>query len=81
MAAFIALIARSTFGRSHTRFKAKVCMMFNGQTSCKIASASTEAAALRTATEGACADISGGVTDTVKCQNTTPQSVNWLARP
>jgi hypothetical protein len=69
----------STAGRQ--KYKVKVCMAFNGASSCKVASASTDTAAIRTATEDACADISGGVTDTVKCQNETPQSVRWMARP
>jgi hypothetical protein len=76
---FLALILYSTLG--HGKFKVQVCMAFNGQSSCKTASASSEAAAIRTATEGACADIAGGVTDTVKCQNTNPQSMRWLSRP
>ena len=56
-------------------------MTFNGQTSCKIAGASSEMTAMRAATEGACANISSGVTDTVKCQNTAPDSVRWLKKP
>ena len=42
----------------------------HGQTACKVASAAAETAAIRTATEGACADIASGVTETVSCQNT-----------
>ena len=56
-------------------------MTFNGQTSCKIAGASSEMTAMRAATEGACADIAAGVTDTVKCQNTEPKSLHWLKKP
>jgi hypothetical protein len=66
-------------GRS--KYKVKVCMTYNGQVSCKVASAETEQGALRTARDGACADIAGGVTDTVNCQNTTPQSTVWITRP
>lgn len=62
-------------------FRVEVCLEFKGQTSCKIASSATEQTALRTATENACALISGGVTDTIACQNTTPKSVKWLKRP
>jgi hypothetical protein len=76
---FLALIVYSTAGRQ--QYKVQVCMSFNGQSSCKTASASSDAAAIRTATEGACADIAAGVTDTVKCQNQTPKSMHWLARP
>ena len=79
MLAFFALVVYSTVGKQ--KYKVRVCMTFNGQQSCKVASAATDAGALRTATEGACADIAGGVTDTVKCQNENPQSVRWLVRP
>lgn len=63
------------------RFKVEVCMTFNGQTVCKTVNAKSEAAALRTGAENACADISSGVDDTIRCQNTEPKSVKWLQRP
>lgn len=56
-------------------------MTYNGQTACTTAGASSEMTALRSATEGACANIASGVTDTVKCQNTQPDSVRWLKKP
>jgi hypothetical protein len=76
---FLAFIVYLSVGRG--KYRVNVCMAYNGQSSCKTASAATETAALRTATEGACADIASGVTDTVKCQNTVPQSTRWLSRP
>lgn len=79
MLAFLAFIVYSTVGRG--KYRVHVCMAYNGGSSCKTASASSETAALRTATEGACADIASGVTDTVKCQNAIPQSTRWLSRP
>ncbi len=56
-------------------------MAYEGRSACKTVSAKEEAAALRSATENACADIASGVTDTMRCQQTEPKSVNWLARP
>jgi hypothetical protein len=76
---FLGLIVYSTAGRQ--QYKVQICMSFNGHSSCKTASASSDMAAIRTATEGACADIVAGVTDTVKCQNQTPKSIRWLAKP
>lgn len=63
------------------RYRVEVCMSFKGNSACKTVNAKSEQAALRSATENACADISSGVTDTVECQNTPPQSVHWLERP
>jgi hypothetical protein len=79
--AMAALIAYSTSRATDANYKVKICMAFNGQTACKVASAVSEAGALRTGTEGACADIASGVTETVNCQNAAPQSVSWLKRP
>jgi hypothetical protein len=43
--------------------------------------AKSEAAAVRSASENACADIASGVTDTMRCDASEPQSVRWLSRP
>lgn len=56
-------------------------MTFNSQTVCKTVNAKSEDFALRGARENACADISSGVDDTIRCQNTEPTSVKWLKRP
>jgi hypothetical protein len=56
-------------------------MAYQGRPACKTVSAKSEDAALRSGRENACADISSGVTDTIRCQNLEPQSVKWLARP
>ena len=56
-------------------------MTFNGETVCKTVNAKSEEFALRGARENACADISSGVDDTIRCQNTEPKSVKWLKRP
>jgi alkylhydroperoxidase family enzyme len=73
------LIAYSTL--NGPRFRVNVCMSYGGRSACKTVHARSEAAALRAATENACADISSGVTDTMRCQQAEPQSVRWLERP
>ena len=75
-AALLALIAYSTMGLATHRVE--VCMEFNGRTSCRIASGSTESFALRTATSNACAGIASGVTDSIACEQKAPTKVNWL---
>ena len=62
-------------------YRVEVCMDYQGRSACRTASASTEAQALRTATENACALIASGVTDTIQCgSHTEPRSVRWLKR-
>lgn len=78
LVAFIALMAYSTF--SDHRYRVEVCMAYQGRSSCRTVNAKSEAAALRSGVENACADISSGVTDTMRCQNENPQSVKWLQR-
>jgi hypothetical protein len=60
------------------RYRVEVCMTYQGRTACKTVNAKSEAAALRSGTENACADIASGVTDTVRCQESEPQSVRWI---
>ncbi len=63
---------------SLAKHRVEVCMEFKGNTSCRTASGSTEEFALRTATNNACAMISSGVTDSIACDQATPQKVTWL---
>ena len=60
------------------KHRVEVCMEFKGLTSCRTASGSTEEFALRSATNNACATISSGVTDSIACDQSTPQKVTWL---
>lgn len=69
------------FAMPSPQFRVEVCKEFKGQQSCRTASAETEAMALRTASDNACALISGGVTDSIACQQSEPKSVKWLKRP
>ena len=63
------------------RYRVEVCMSYQGRTACKTVSAKSEAAALRSGVENACADIASGVTDTMRCQESEPQSVRWIQHP
>jgi hypothetical protein len=73
---FLGVIIYSTMNLSQN--KVQVCMTFKGQTSCKTASATTRDFAVRTATTNACGEIAGGVTDTIACNQATPDSVKTL---
>ena len=74
----VILLVYTTMGNN--RYRCEVCVVFQGRRACRVAAASTEAQALRTATENACAEIASGVTDSMACGNAQPVSVVWLAR-
>lgn len=74
--AVLAVLILTTMGTN--KFRCEVCITFNGRTACRTAGASTEAQAVRTATENACAQIASGVTDSMACESTPPQSVIWV---
>jgi len=72
----VAVIAYSSF-RSQP-FRCRVCITFKGQSDCRTASAQNQMEAQRTATVAACAQLSGGVIESNQCENTRPDSVEWL---
>ncbi len=73
--AIVAVIIYSTMNLS--RYRVEVCMQFNGRTSCRTTSGSTEDFALRTAMQNACAEIASGVTDSIACEHSQPVRVTW----
>jgi hypothetical protein len=65
----------------HQAYRCQVCITFKGRRDCGTSGAQTEMDAQRTATTIACAQISGGVIETNQCENTSPDTVQWLSRP
>lgn len=76
---FLILVAYSTL--HGPRYRAEICMAYQGRSACKTVSAKNEQAALRAGAENACADIASGVTDSIRCEQSEPVSVHWLQRP
>lgn len=76
---FLCLIAYATW--HGPRYRAEICVEFEGRKACKTVSAKSADAAVRSGTEGGCADIASGVTETMKCVGSQPASVRWLQRP
>lgn len=70
-------LVTSSFKRQ--AFRCQVCITYKGRRDCGIGAAQSEMEALRTATTTACAQISGGVIEANQCENTPPDSVQWLA--
>jgi hypothetical protein len=74
--AVLATLVWSTLGlRAYT---CEVCMTFSGRTNCAKASGTSREEALRTATDTACAPITSGMTESIQCSNTPPDSVKWF---
>jgi hypothetical protein len=61
-------------------FRCQICITFKGRRDCGTGAAQTETEARRTATTIACAQIAGGVTESNQCENTPPDSLQWLSR-
>jgi len=76
--AAIAFIVYSSM--SVAQYRVEVCMTYQGQNSCRTASADSQEHALRSATSNACALIASGVTDTMACERAEPSSVKWLSK-
>ncbi len=74
--AMVVALIYTSFG--NRRFHVEACMAYNGRTSCRKASAANREAALRSATDNACAQIASGVTETMGCTSSSPTSVHWL---
>lgn len=77
VAAALATIIYSSMGIHE--ISVEVCITFRGLTSCGEAAAANREDALRHAATNACASISGGVTDSIACSRTPPDSVRWIA--
>lgn len=62
------------------QYSCEVCVTYQGQTNCATASGTSAQEATRTASDVACAPISSGMTESIQCSNTPPDSVNCVQR-
>lgn len=74
--AVVGFVLFSTFHQQ--RLQCRVCVSYNGNRDCRTASATTRQEAIRAAVTNACAQLASGVTDSIRCENTQPDSVEWL---
>ena len=58
----------------------RVCVTFGGQTVCRTAASGTEKAAIESAVTSACSGLASGMDESIKCQNTRPDSVECSKR-
>lgn len=76
LVAVLALLVWSSLGlREH---RVEVCITFESKSVCRVAQGATREAAQRQASDNACAMLTSGVTGTISCLQTPPDSVRWL---
>jgi len=56
------------------KYSCDVCITFGRRTACRKADGSSREEALRTATDLACAMLASGMTDSLQCSRTPPES-------
>ena len=61
-------------------YRCQICITYKGRRDCGTAAAQSEQEARRAATTIAGAQIAGGVIDANQCENTPPDSLEWLSR-
>jgi len=71
---FLALLFGYVVFRSMSipKIECEVCITYDGEQQCRKASSDTHQMAMQSATTAACATLAGGMTDSIRCQNTTP---------
>ena len=72
---FIAAMVLSTGGNN--KFRAEVCVTFEGRTVCRNAASATKQEAERIGTDTACTDLTSGMTALMQCQQSAPRKVTW----
>jgi hypothetical protein len=73
MAVTIGLILHSVLRAS--KLTCEVCVTYHGGTQCRSAAGAAREEAVRTATDNACSFLASGMTESIQCQNTPPDSV------
>ncbi len=78
VAALLVLVPIATFvvysSFQVSTVECRVCMRHDGHEICRAASAATEPEARRSASENACALLTSGMTETIRCQGSVPVS-------
>jgi hypothetical protein len=70
LAPVIGFVVYSSFQVSTV--ECEVCMQFDGRSTCRSASAARRDEALRSATDNACALLTSGMTNSIRCQQSEP---------
>ncbi len=79
IALMLAIIIYSSIG-IHP-YEVETCITYKGRTNCGAAAGATREQALAAAARIACSSISGGMTESIACDATPPDSVRWIREP
>ena len=74
--AMVALIVYSTMGLN--QFEVESCITYTGRTACGTAAGESREQALRAAATIACSSIAGGMTESIACSGTAPDTQRWI---
>lgn len=72
----LATIIYGTMGLQ--QFSVESCITYKGRTGCGTAAGSTREEALTAAATIACTGIASGMTESIACSRTEPDSVRWI---
>ena len=76
VAAALAAIVYSTMDLQ--QFTVESCITYNGRTGCGTAAGATRAEALGSAATIACSGLASGMTESIECSRTEPDSIRWI---
>ncbi len=79
VAVMLAVIIYSSIG-IHP-YEVETCITYKGRTNCGVAAGATREQALAAAARIACSSISSGMTESIACDDTPPDSVRWIREP
>jgi hypothetical protein len=78
LALFIGIVVYLSTRIAHE--ECRVCVTFRGDTVCRTAASGTKKAAIESAVTSACSGLASGMDESIKCQNTAPDSVECSER-
>ncbi|HXJ40399.1 MAG TPA: hypothetical protein VNH18_14050 [Bryobacteraceae bacterium] len=77
IAVFVAVMVISSSGSGNKKYRAEVCVTFEGRTVCRNAASATKEGAERSGSDTACTDLTSGMTALMQCQQNAPRKVTW----
>lgn len=79
---FLTLLIGGVIYRSMTitHLECDVCVSFAGQQVCRTAASGDRKSTIESAVTSACASLASGMTDSIRCQNTPPDSTQCRAK-
>ena len=76
LVAMLAILIYSSIG-IHP-YEVESCITYNGRTNCGTAAGANRDQALAAAARIACSSIASGMTESIACDDTPPDSVRWI---